>query len=94
MADSTAPAALRLSVAARGAGTDAIVLTVEDHAQALDPTRVPAPPGARSLAETRIGGLGVYMVRHCSRAMEYVRIGDTNRLVVTLPTRSRDSHAT
>ena len=64
-----------------------IEVTYEDAAPAFDPlTDAPAPPLA---AEERApGGLGLALVRGLSASARYARIGDRNRVTLTVSTGS------
>ena len=63
----------------------AIEVTYEDAAPAFDPlTEAPAPPiGAEGQAP---GGLGLALVRGLSTSARYARIGDRNRVILTVST--------
>jgi len=64
-----------------------IEITYEDAGPAFDPlTGAPAPPLA-SRGETP-GGLGLALVRGLSASAAYARVGDRNRVTLTVPTRS------
>ena len=65
----------------------AIEVTYEDAAPAFDPlTAAPAPPLA---AEGQApGGLGLALVRGLSASVRYARIGDRNRVTLTVSTGS------
>jgi sigma-B regulation protein RsbU (phosphoserine phosphatase) len=63
---------------------EVVRLTVEDHCAAFDPLRVPAPSMPASLGEARVGGLGVHLMRQYARAISYERVGDMNRLTLTI----------
>lgn len=62
---------------------NATVAIIEDCAFPFDPTQVPPRPKPASLEDTRIGGLGVHLIRHYSSAMRYERHQDRNRLLLT-----------
>jgi anti-sigma regulatory factor (Ser/Thr protein kinase) len=63
---------------------DAVRVTIEDHCGAFDPLHVPAPAIPASLGEARVGGLGIHLMRQYARAISYERLGDTNRLTLTI----------
>ncbi len=63
---------------------DAMRLTIEDHCGAFDPLRAPAPAVPASLGDARVGGLGIHLMRQYSRAISYERVGDMNRLTLTI----------
>jgi serine/threonine-protein kinase RsbW len=59
-----------------------VTATIEDSALPFDPTKVPVRAKAASLDETRIGELGVHLMRHYSSEMHYERLEDRNRLTL------------
>jgi len=61
-----------------GLADDEITLQLTDDAAPFDPTGHPEPTPAPSLEETRIGGLGISMVRHAVDALTYEREGERN----------------
>jgi serine/threonine-protein kinase RsbW len=64
---------------------DALVVTFDDDGAPFDPRARPDPIPAGSLDEARIGGLGIMLVRHAARAIDYLRTQDErNRLIVTI----------
>ena len=63
---------------------DLITLTVEDDGPPFDPLSVPEPAQPCSLEEARIGGLGLVLIRRTCERIDYARIGDRNRVTVTL----------
>jgi anti-sigma regulatory factor (Ser/Thr protein kinase) len=58
-----------------------IRLTYEDSAPAFDPN---VPPARDPAAERPVGRLGLVLVRSLARELSYERVGDRNRLVLTL----------
>ena len=67
-----------------------IEITYEDAAPAFDPlTDAPAPPDQPLADESRPpGGLGLALVRGLSASVGYTRVGDRNRVTLTLSTGS------
>jgi sigma-B regulation protein RsbU (phosphoserine phosphatase) len=62
---------------------DEVVLRIEDDGPPFDPTGVaPSLPGP-TLESTRIGGLGVHLMRNFSAAMQYQRYANRNCLRLT-----------
>lgn len=59
-----------------------VVAEVEDDCAPFDPLSVPAPDLRSSLAERRVGGLGVHFVRNLMDDVRYLRVGARNRLVL------------
>jgi anti-sigma regulatory factor (Ser/Thr protein kinase) len=64
---------------------DRIELTLEDDAPPFDPTAQPEPERPSSLEETRIGGLGISMIRRAVAAMRYRREDGRNHLELEIP---------
>lgn len=63
---------------------DVLRVTLEDRCGAFDPLHVPAPARLTDLAEVRVGGLGIHLMRQYARAISYERAGDLNRLTLTI----------
>jgi serine/threonine-protein kinase RsbW len=64
---------------------DKFVLRIEDDGAPFDPTGVAPAKPAETLETTRIGGLGVHLMRKFSAGMHYERVADQNRLSLTFP---------
>ena len=60
-----------------------LTLTIEDDGEPFDPLALPAPDLTASIAERRVGGLGVYFVRQMMDAVSYRRVGARNQLSMT-----------
>jgi anti-sigma regulatory factor (Ser/Thr protein kinase) len=58
------------------------VVRLEDDGRAFDPTSVPAPAAADSLAHAKVGGLGVHLMRQLTTNIHYERVGERNRLTL------------
>lgn len=71
--------ALRLSTSA-----NRLSATIEDHCIPFDPRAAPAPTRPANLAEVKIGGLGIHLMRQYAAAMDYHRVGEANRLTMTI----------
>jgi serine/threonine-protein kinase RsbW len=69
---------------AREAG--AIEVTYEDQAPAFDPLTDAPVPSEHPLAheERPLGGLGVALIRGLSASARYARVGDRNRVTLTI----------
>ena len=61
---------------------DEFVAQIEDEGREFDPTQHPTPELDAPLAERKIGGLGIHLVRQIMESMEYERVDGRN--VVTL----------
>jgi serine/threonine-protein kinase RsbW len=71
-----------------------IVLTFDDDGVPFDPRGRDDPAPAKSLAEARIGGLGLMLVRRASSGMDYRRTADQrNLLVIKVPEATRGIRA-
>ena len=57
-----------------------LVARVEDNGSAFDATQVPRPPVPASLAEARVGNLGIHLMRSFASDMHYERRDSRNRL--------------
>ncbi len=64
-------------------GDDGLTLTIEDDGVPFDPLALPAPDLTASIAERKLGGLGVYFVRQMMDAVSYRRVGARNQLSMT-----------
>lgn len=63
-------------------------VVIEDGGRPFDPTGLPPRVKPASLDESRIGELGVHLIRHYSSAMRYERIDGRNRLTLTFDSKS------
>jgi serine/threonine-protein kinase RsbW len=59
-----------------------LVARIEDNGSAFDPTQVPRPPRPASLAEAKVGNLGIHLMRSFASGMHYERRDSRNRLTV------------
>jgi serine/threonine-protein kinase RsbW len=73
-----------------GLARDAIEIVYEDACPPFDPIGG-APPAPRSAAEQTLGGVGLALVRGLSASARYARVGDRNRVVLTVATRAAAS---
>ena len=71
---------LRLGVAQGHA-----ILVIEDDAAAFNPLELPEPPPALSIEGSRIGGLGVSLIRRSVAQCDYQRRGERNVLTLKSP---------
>jgi serine/threonine-protein kinase RsbW len=67
-----------------------LVARVVDNGREFDPTRVPAPSTPISLADAKVGDLGIHLMRSFASAMHYERRDGCNRLTL----RFKQSRAT
>jgi serine/threonine-protein kinase RsbW len=70
-----------ISVALDYAGGE-ITVEIEDDGVAFDPTAAPAPVLAGTLAERKLGGLGIAFVRNLTDSIEYRRVAERNRVTL------------
>jgi serine/threonine-protein kinase RsbW len=61
-------------------GAESVAMTVEDDGPEFDPLSLPPPDVTASLADRRVGGLGVFLVRKIMDSVSYARIGGRNQL--------------
>jgi serine/threonine-protein kinase RsbW len=60
--------------------TDTVTMTVEDNGPPFDPLSLPPPDVTASLADRKVGGLGVFLVRTLMDTVSYARIEGRNQL--------------
>ncbi|HSF22542.1 MAG TPA: ATP-binding protein [Burkholderiales bacterium] len=77
----SAPIGLRLASSRDADGADA-TLTVTDAGTAFDPLAVPPRSRPQTLAETRLGGLGLVMVRANADSLNYEYADGRNQLTI------------
>src|SRR5262245_8150617 len=63
-------------------GEQTLVARIEDNGSIFDPTRVPRSPIPASLAETKVGNLGIHLMRSFASDMHYERHDSRNRLAM------------
>jgi serine/threonine-protein kinase RsbW len=68
-----------------------VSLEIEDDGAAFDPREVANPERPASLADAKIGGLGVHIVRSLSDELQHQRCGELNRLRLVFRLRSSDT---
>jgi len=61
-------------------GTDGVTMTVEDDGPQFDPLSLPPPDVTASLADRKVGGLGVFLVRNIMDNVTYARTAGRNQL--------------
>jgi serine/threonine-protein kinase RsbW len=61
-------------------GPDAVTMTVEDDGPQFDPLSLPPPDVTASLADRKLGGLGIFLVRTLMDTVSYARIAGRNQL--------------
>lgn len=57
-----------------------LIAEIEDDGLPFDPTRAPAPDLSGDIAQRKVGGLGIHLVRSLNGKMSYERVGGKNRL--------------
>jgi serine/threonine-protein kinase RsbW len=57
-----------------------VSLEIEDDGTAFDPREIARPERPANLADAKIGGLGVHIVRSLSDELQHQRCGELNRL--------------
>jgi len=75
--------AIDLKFRVRRSGLEAMV---EYGGVAFDPATAPLPERRSSLDERPLGGLGVHFVRELADELRYRRVGDRNRVILTMRT--------
>ena len=64
--------------------TATIDVTIEDSCAAFDPLGLPPPTRPESIMDAPIGGLGVHLMRQYTSRLAYARVGELNRLTMTI----------
>ena len=64
-------------------GTDAVTMTVEDDGPQFDPLSLPPPDVTATLADRKVGGLGVFLVRNVMDTVTYARTAGRNQLRIS-----------
>jgi serine/threonine-protein kinase RsbW len=59
-----------------------IVVEIEDDGVAFDPTKAGTPDTRGSLAERKVGGLGIAFVRSLADSFEYQRVNGRNHVIL------------
>jgi serine/threonine-protein kinase RsbW len=59
---------------------ESVTMTVEDDGPQFDPLSLPPPDVTASLANRRVGGLGVFLVRKMMDSVSYSRTAGRNQL--------------
>jgi anti-sigma regulatory factor (Ser/Thr protein kinase) len=70
-----------------------LVARIEDNGSAFDPTQFPRPPVPASLAEAKVGNLGIHLVRSFASGMHYERRDNRNRLTIWFIEESANARA-
>lgn len=60
--------------------SDGLTMTIEDEGPGFDPLSLPPPDVTASLADRRVGGLGVFLVRQMMDSVSYERVAGRNQL--------------
>lgn len=63
---------------------DKVTLQVEDPGKPFNPLNLPAPPPVTNIADVRIGGLGIHIVKKLMHEIDYSRINGKNVLTTSL----------
>ena len=64
-------------------GADAVTMTVEDDGPQFDPLSLPPPDVTATLADRKVGGLGVFLVRNIMDTVTYARTAGRNQLRIS-----------
>jgi anti-sigma regulatory factor (Ser/Thr protein kinase) len=63
-------------------GNRAVILRIDDQAEAFDPLAIDSPQQPQSVADASVGGLGIHLVRKFAQDVSYERRGQTNSLTM------------
>src|SRR5262245_2399199 len=69
-----------------------LVARIADNGSAFDPTQVPRPPVPASLAEAKVGNLGIHLMRSFASSMHYERGESRNYLTMRFTEAQDASH--
>jgi len=75
-------------------GDQTLIARIEDNGGAFDPTQVPRPPVPASLAEAKVGNLGIHLMRSFASGMHYERRNSRNRLTIRFVEVQDEAHGT
>ena len=64
-------------------GIESVTMTVEDDGPQFDPLSLPPPDVTASLADRKVGGLGVFLVRNIMDTITYARTAGRNQLRIS-----------
>jgi serine/threonine-protein kinase RsbW len=76
----TKAGALREVAVSLALTSDGLTMTIEDDGPGFDPLSLPPPDVTASLADRRVGGLGVFLVRQMMDSVSYERVAGRNQL--------------
>ena len=62
---------------------DGLTMTVEDNGPQFDPLSLPPPDVTATLADRKVGGLGVFLVRNIMDTVTYARTAGRNQLRIS-----------
>jgi len=68
-------------------------VTVEDRCGAFDPLQTPAPQLPADLETAKVGGMGIHLMRHYARDLQYERAEGINRLTLLIAKEDDDRTA-
>ena len=74
------PAGTRRVEVSLNLSAESVAMTVEDDGPEFDPLSLPRPDVTASLADRKVGGLGVFLVRNIMDSVSYARIEGRNQL--------------
>ena len=63
---------------------DQLILVLRDHGRPFDPARVPPPDFSQDLQHRRVGGLGIYLMRHYMDEVRFEQLGNSGNLVTLI----------
>ena len=64
---------------------DLLLIRIEDHAPAFDPTSHPKPNTSKPIYTRSIGGMGIELGRKITQSFDYARSNGHNRITLTIP---------
>jgi serine/threonine-protein kinase RsbW len=66
-------------------GPEHVVLVVSDRGRPFNPLERPDPTPATSLAEAKVGGLGIMLARKAASSLAYTHANGRNRVQAVIP---------
>ncbi|MDR2681550.1 MAG: ATP-binding protein [Holosporaceae bacterium] len=69
---------------------DKICICLTDDGIPFDPSSLSSPDTESSLEERKVGGLGIFLVRQLSEALEYSRVDNKNQLLIKVSVEKKE----
>ncbi len=66
---------------------DKLVIVLRDHGKPFDPSKVPPPDLQSDIHSRKVGGLGIYLMRHYMDEVHFEQLGKSGNLVTMIKRR-------